>query len=176
VSEYQQINDGQWPVVASSEFSASVAVSSGETIVLGGLSQSSKDSARSKIPFLGDIPLIGLLFSSTDNKNQRKEILVFITPYVMDNPEDIELAARRTHSAMGTDARWKRGWSASKLGEENPVFQKAMDAEMARIAAATNQATNQPFSAPIAESNLLNDADTSVWEGNQNQGNAADKP
>jgi len=106
-----------WPVMAMKKFEATVSVRSGMTIVLGGLSDNTKSLSKAKIPILGDIPLIGLLFGSSDVKKARSEILVFLTPYVMDSADDIEADARRRQAAVGDgeDGKWTRGWSNSKL-------------------------------------------------------------
>jgi Flp pilus assembly secretin CpaC len=107
---------GTWPIMSKNTFEASVVVKSGATIVLGGLSKETKGVTRDKIPILGDIPVLGLLFGSSNVDKERKEILVFITPYVMDNPDDIETDARRRQASLGDEGQWKKGWSDSALG------------------------------------------------------------
>jgi len=87
------------------------------TIVLGGLANESKKISHSKIPVLGDLPLLGLLFGSSDKSKSRHEILVFLTPYVMDNVDEIEADALRRQASIGEDGKWTRGWSNSRLGD-----------------------------------------------------------
>jgi type IV pilus assembly protein PilQ len=61
-----------------------VLVDNGETIVLGGIYQQNLISRVSKVPVLGDIPLVGFLFRSTTDKNERQELLIFVTPKIVD--------------------------------------------------------------------------------------------
>ncbi|MGL4837866.1 MAG: hypothetical protein ACRC22_10235, partial [Shewanella sp.] len=55
----------------------------GETIVLGGIYQQNLISRVSKVPVLGDIPLVGFLFRNTTDKNERQELLIFVTPKIV---------------------------------------------------------------------------------------------
>jgi type IV pilus assembly protein PilQ len=58
----------------------------GETTVIGGLSQESKNDVESGIPFLKDIPLLGYLFKSKSKKSTMNETLIFITPHILPAP------------------------------------------------------------------------------------------
>lgn len=60
-----------------------VLVDHGETIVLGGIYQQSLITRVSKVPVLGDIPFVGFLFRSTSDKNERQELLIFVTPKII---------------------------------------------------------------------------------------------
>jgi general secretion pathway protein D len=64
-----------------------VAVPNGQTIVIGGLMQDSKSEIVQKVPVLGDIPYLGMLFKRTRNNKQKTELLIFITPHVALAPE-----------------------------------------------------------------------------------------
>ena len=114
-------NQGEWPVISSREMSASVAVRSGETIVLGGLIEKNDSQTRSKVPILGDIPLLGALFRYSKSDSPRREIIVFITPRVLDTPEEIEEESLRRKQASSSKEMWQQdGWSASKLADPPP--------------------------------------------------------
>jgi general secretion pathway protein D len=63
----------------------------GQTVVIGGLMTSSKASSESKIPLLGDIPLLGNLFKMSSHSDEKTELLMFLTPHVIPTP--MELAA-----------------------------------------------------------------------------------
>lgn len=60
-------------------------VKDGETIILGGLISNSKKLTVNKIPILGDIPLLGLIFRNKNYQDQKREIIVFITPHILTN-------------------------------------------------------------------------------------------
>ncbi|MFA5094528.1 MAG: secretin N-terminal domain-containing protein [Candidatus Omnitrophota bacterium] len=66
-------------------------VKNGETIILGGLIKNDKTSSINKVPLLGDIPVLGLLFQNKTYEDVKKEVLVFITPHILttDNRQDI---------------------------------------------------------------------------------------
>jgi general secretion pathway protein D len=113
-------DQGEWPVISSREMSASVAVRSGETIILGGLIENSDSQTRSKIPILGDIPILGIPFRYSKTDRPRTEIIVFITPRVLDTPEEIEAESIRRKEATSGKDMWQEGWSSSKLAEPPP--------------------------------------------------------
>jgi general secretion pathway protein D len=113
----QRINEGDWPIVASRKLSADIAVQSGQTIMLGGLVQDGKTVSHGKIPLLGDIPFLGRLFRSDKSSDTRSEVLVFLTPYVLDTPEDLKADAMRRKAASDMGDIWRQGWSASDLAD-----------------------------------------------------------
>ena len=59
----------------------------GQTLILSGIIQDTDRSTVSKIPILGDIPLLGSLFRKTNRQNQRQEVIVLLTPQIMDDSE-----------------------------------------------------------------------------------------
>ncbi len=73
------------PAITTRQISSSVLAANGQTIVLGGIFESSNGSANQRIPFLGKIPLIGLLFQQQNKTENKRELLIFITPKIVDN-------------------------------------------------------------------------------------------
>jgi general secretion pathway protein D len=69
----------------------------GEPVVIGGLIGSDKASNQSKIPILGDIPLLGQLFKFTAKSSMKNELLIFLTPHIVNMPSG--LAAMSAHEA-----------------------------------------------------------------------------
>jgi len=110
-----------WPTVDSSELTASVAVRSGETIVLGGLVAKSKIRNENKIPVLGDIPLLGNLFKYSKDVDSRDEVVVFITPHVLDTPEEIEAEAMRRKDQLDVDDIWPKSSGSKLVGRDRPA-------------------------------------------------------
>ncbi|MBT3294797.1 MAG: type II secretion system secretin GspD [Verrucomicrobia bacterium] len=129
VSGVQTINGTDWPIVTTRKLEADIAVASGDTIVLGGLVLNQTVNTESKIPLLGDIPILGMLFKSQRDENTRNEVIVFITPYVLNTPEEMEADARRRADATSTEGMWKRGWSNSRLAEPNDADLKRAEEE-----------------------------------------------
>lgn len=70
------------------EITTTVVAMDGQTVVLGGLMEDIVTHQKSKVPILGDIPLIGLLFQSRTSANSKSNLLVFITPHVIKDPSD----------------------------------------------------------------------------------------
>jgi general secretion pathway protein D len=66
-----------------------VAIRSGESVVLGGMIRDNETEGQSGVPFLKDIPLVGALFSTTTLASTRTELLIFITPRVMESDQDL---------------------------------------------------------------------------------------
>jgi type IV pilus assembly protein PilQ len=83
---FNQHIDGA-PTVDSKRIRTRVRVENGGTVVLGGIYIDEQSQGMSKVPLLGDAPLIGFLFRSKQNRQQRRELLVFITPRVISVPD-----------------------------------------------------------------------------------------
>jgi general secretion pathway protein D len=77
-----------------------VVTPDGQTVVIGGLISNDKSSSESKVPLLGDIPLLGNLFKFSSKANQKDELLMFITPHIVHMPSQLAaLTARETGQA-----------------------------------------------------------------------------
>jgi type II secretory pathway component GspD/PulD (secretin) len=72
------------PVVDTRKVSTTVRVRDGQTITLGGLTQSSTREVQNKIPILGHIPILGYLFSHTKYEKVKTDIVIFITPRIKE--------------------------------------------------------------------------------------------
>ena len=116
-----KIDGNDVPIISKREISATVAVQDRSTIVLGGLVRKSKNQSATKIPILGDIPLLGWLFSSHNNSEARSELVVLLTPYVLTTPEEAQREAKRIYEASDSkNTEWPRGWSESPLANDEP--------------------------------------------------------
>ena len=76
---------GDAPPINKSEIQSQVLVDNGETVVLGGILQTEEVSRMAKTPFFGDLPLVGNLFRYTQQSNEKVELLVFITPRILED-------------------------------------------------------------------------------------------
>ena len=139
VTGTQKINDEEWPIVSSRTLEADVSVRSGDTIVLGGLIQNRELTSRSKIPILGDIPILGIPFRADSKEGGRTELIVFITPYVLDTPEDVIEDTVRRQESMHMDGMWKRGWSNSMFAEPQKFGPYEASAALARASLADSE-------------------------------------
>jgi len=75
------------PTIITKNAETNVVLFDGQTTVIGGLNKESLSDSESGIPILSDIPLIGHLFKRTGNKSDREEILIFITPHLLKEPQ-----------------------------------------------------------------------------------------
>jgi len=98
------------PTIQERKINSSVAIQDGETVALGGLISDTKEKDKSGIPFLEEIPILGNLFATNTYNNTRTELMVLITPHVVQGTED----------ARAVTAELRR-----KLPEVEPVLGRA---------------------------------------------------
>jgi general secretion pathway protein D len=77
------------PTTAQRKVNTVIAVVSGTTVVIGGLMRDDKENIERKIPLLGDLPLVGGLFRVNRDRSLKTNLLLFITPHVLSNREDL---------------------------------------------------------------------------------------
>lgn len=83
-----------YPWLTSREAETSVLVEDGQTVVIGGLLKNVKSKGVTKVPLLGDIPLLGLLFQRTTTDKEKIDLLIFITANIVEEP-DLKKAERK---------------------------------------------------------------------------------
>ena len=81
------------PVIDTVSANTVAITPTGQTVVIGGLMQRDKTSAEQKIPILGDIPFLGNVFKRRTASNSRQELLIFLTPYVVQAPTQLAALA-----------------------------------------------------------------------------------
>lgn len=79
---------GDNPTINRRQTNTTVTVKNGQTIVLSGIRTESEATVKRKVPLLGDIPILDLIFSSDSEQSVVSETVIFITPIVVDNPDD----------------------------------------------------------------------------------------
>src|SRR6185437_15421554 len=92
------------PTIDDRKFNSSIAVHDGQTIALGGLIQDNNSHGRDGIPYLSQIPYLGALFGTTDNTDDRVELLVLLTPRVIRNAQDAKTITDELKEKIGTVA------------------------------------------------------------------------
>ena len=132
--EYSQLGAGQDVLVSGAngaanhetidtsltrKMSADILLENMQTVVLGGLTETYTSEAETGIPILKDIPFIGKwLFGSVSKSEDRKELLVFMTPYVLEEGDVAQAEALRRKKALSDTRPWDdHGWSASPLAD-----------------------------------------------------------
>ena len=101
------------------KMSADILLENMQTVVLGGLTETFSQESETGIPILKDIPWIGKwLFGTVSQSENRKELLVFMTPYVLDEGDAAQAEALRRKRALSDTRPWDdHGWSASPLAD-----------------------------------------------------------
>ncbi len=97
VSQFGQV---QSPVVNTRQADTVVIVPDGQTAVIGGLIEKQKQQTVSKVPFLGDIPLLGNLFKHKTSADVKTELLIFLTPTIVKHPSELAGISVREHGNM----------------------------------------------------------------------------
>ncbi|RJP26501.1 MAG: hypothetical protein C4527_15175 [Candidatus Omnitrophota bacterium] len=94
------------PVFAIRSADTVVNTPNGQTVVIGGMMEDNSTETNRKVPILGDIPLLGLAFQRKVKNNSKTELLIFLTPYVVENPDKlVDLAAReKSHTQLAPKA------------------------------------------------------------------------
>lgn len=89
------------PAILTKEIQTNVLVSNGQTIVLGGIYQQDKSRTINRIPFLGQLPVVGNLFKNTQISLTNDELLIFITPKIITNSLSITTVKERERNRVG---------------------------------------------------------------------------
>lgn len=79
-----------------------VIVSDGDTVVIGGIIGQDATEGEGKIPFLGDIPLLGWLFKTHTNQSTKTNMFIFVTAHIIKNPADLAVVTLEKEDNMGT--------------------------------------------------------------------------
>ncbi|MDX1626880.1 MAG: type IV pilus secretin PilQ, partial [Wenzhouxiangellaceae bacterium] len=82
---FQTGRGGSVPSIDTRELGTSVLVENGQTVVLGGIFQEERNFNTTKVPMLGDVPVLGTLFRRRSTEDEKRELLVFITPNILDD-------------------------------------------------------------------------------------------
>ncbi|MCK4998161.1 MAG: hypothetical protein KAS23_01455 [Anaerohalosphaera sp.] len=84
------LNDDGVPTETTAELTTNIMVKDGQTVVIGGLFRDDISATRSQVPLFGDIPFLGSLFRGTDDTNVRQEVIILLTPHIIENLDELE--------------------------------------------------------------------------------------
>jgi general secretion pathway protein D len=127
--------DVKSPIINQRTMTTRVVVDHGQTAVVGGLVKDSLSETVRKVPLLGDIPLLGWFFRRTVRTKSQTELLVFLTPQVVDDPSGLADLSRQLRSEM----------QRLDAAVEPDLLQRHLD-QLARLA--PGQALPPPDAAP----------------------------
>lgn len=108
------------PTISQRRISSTIAVSSGQLVVLGGLISEQNDRQKNSIPFFGKIPYIGdVIGGNTDITKTRTELVVFLQPTVIRDPADASRVTEEVRASMQSLAPRPAAWDAPGMWEGN---------------------------------------------------------
>ena len=159
------------PGIATREAESEVNVRSGMTMAIGGLINSEDAKIVSKIPLLGDLPIIGRFFRHTSNTRDKRELIILITPTLVadDTPapmsqrmkesyEEIERAARnrelvetRKPVPQGTDAEERDLWGEKPGDDDTIILEEKAPAQTRSYLLKTTDIHGEPILVPMTE-------------------------
>lgn len=114
------INSAQGIITNKRSIKTTVSVREGQMIALGGLIQDDNTVSTSKVPVLGDLPLLGALFRSTKNAKTKTDLMVFLLPHVIRNPRDLESLSREKYDVIGGEMDTRRAGEPPQRGLLHP--------------------------------------------------------
>lgn len=159
------------PGIATREAESEVNVRSGMTMAIGGLINSEDAKIVSKIPLLGDLPIIGRFFRHTSNTRDKREVIILITPTLVadDTPapmsrrmkesyEEIERAARnrelvemRKPVPQGTDTEERDIWGEKPGDDDTIILEEKAPAKTRSYLLKTTDIHGEPILVPMTE-------------------------
>jgi len=78
---------GDNPTIQRRQTNTSVVIKNGQTIVISGIRKETENKVKTKVPLLGDVPVLDWVFSSTEKVSAATELVLFVTPIVVENPD-----------------------------------------------------------------------------------------
>lgn len=159
------------PGILSREADTEVNVHSGMTMVIGGLINSEDSKSISKIPLLGDLPIIGRFFQHTSKSRDKRELIILITPTLVsdDTPspmsqrmkasyEEVERIARNREQVktnqpvpQGTDAEERDLWGEKPVDDDTIILEEKAPAKTRSYLLKTTDIHGEPILVPMTE-------------------------
>lgn len=137
------------PVIDKRTLDSNVLIRSGDTLAIGGLLQDEQTKGRTKIPVLGDVPLLGYLFQEKLNQRNKRNLLIFVTPTIIEQGYGTGLEDQVTGlSHSGEEYADPNGWRNNAKGAKRLVptsnRQLAADYPKPGVAPAPRKSTSRP--------------------------------
>ncbi|MGM0369995.1 MAG: secretin N-terminal domain-containing protein [Bacillota bacterium] len=113
--DWVEVGGNRYPKTSVKKVETKIEVKDGQTIAIGGLIKETEYETMSKIPLLGDMPALGNLFRSEGTEQEKRELIIFITPEIidLDNRQDLSLEEDEVKSKIKTESE-----SEDSKGEE----------------------------------------------------------
>ena len=132
-------SDMSSPSIFSRKLKTNLSLSDGESTLLGGLISSSRTDAKSKVPLLGDIPVLGRAFQNRKKVGTRTELLMLITPYVVEDAAQSRAITQAIQARFGAKEPWP-GRPTTSTGATAPPVSDAVAPPLVKPAAVPDAA------------------------------------
>jgi type IV pilus assembly protein PilQ len=123
------------PIIDKRSLDSNVLIKSGDTLAIGGLLSDQVSKSRTKVPILGDIPVVGYAFQSHDNERHKRNLLIFVTPTIIDQRygTGLEDQVAGVHH-VGEEYADPNGWRNNAKGAVRlvPTSQRQLAADYAK--------------------------------------------
>ncbi len=133
------------PTTSKRSASTTVVVKDRQTVVIGGLIQDNVTTSTSKVPFLGDIPILGWLFKSRQTSVNKTNLMIFITPYIIKNDDDAAEVTKRKNDTLD---EFRKEYRIEKKGSE-PVVQSRINGAAGQPSASAPASANEKIGASL---------------------------
>jgi general secretion pathway protein D len=158
ISEVKSVDSSLGPNISKQNAKTTSVVADQQTIIIGGLITDNQVETTQKVPVLGDIPIIGVLFRSKKSLTKKRNLLIFLTPYIIRSADDFreifrrKMAERREFIERYTAFEFHRydphlDWSRTNgaVAVVNEVVTRAQsDEEMRRLSEIVNEIAHEP--------------------------------
>ncbi len=109
LEDARELKDGQTnPDTTKKEVKTTAIVSNGESVILGGLIKNKTDVINDKVPLLGDIPILGTLFRNTKEAEDKINLVVIMTPYIIPKSKDLSYIREQLSELKSLEAEFSR--------------------------------------------------------------------
>ncbi|HZR77840.1 MAG TPA: type II and III secretion system protein, partial [Chthoniobacterales bacterium] len=144
------------PIIDKRSLDSNVLIKSGDTLALGGLISDQVSKSRTKVPLLGDIPVLGYAFQSHDNERHKRNLLIFVTPSIIDQRYGTGLEDQVTGVRhVGEEYADPNGWRNNAKGAVRlvPTAHRQLAADYAKPGSppAVEQANEVQFKSDVKD-------------------------
>jgi general secretion pathway protein D len=144
ISSVASISPTMGPTTSLKTAETTVIVRDSQTIVIGGLMEDRRDLSTSKIPWLGDIPVLGWLFKNSQRDKNKTNLIILITPHIVKSDADVERVKK--HIRQGYE-----NMAEESLGEGAPDWSAYFESQLQEPKETIDLRSGQPQVVPAPE-------------------------
>ncbi len=129
--DFKRVGDNSWPIISVKEIGTSFTLRSGQTVAIGGLTESQDAKKTSRVPILGNIPLLGRLFRHEQDVTEQVETIIFVTltiadPDILEHEAGIPVDSRLVHSRLLRERAARQEWERD-FNAQRDAFEAGLD-------------------------------------------------